>query len=68
MTPDEFYEELLTYGIPHVEVDEYFKYEFLTICDLSYDFRAAIFSIDEGIYYDEIERAAERTKGWLIAA
>lgn len=68
MTPDEFYARLLTYGIPPIQVDEYFKYEFMTICDLDYDFKAAIFDIDECIYYDEIERAAERKCGWLLAA
>jgi hypothetical protein len=68
MTPDEFYAKLLTYRIPRIQVDEYFKFEFMTICDLDYDFRAAIFDIDESIYYEEIERAAERTFGWLSAA
>jgi len=66
MEPEEFYNKLLTYGIPKVEVDEYFKYDFLTICDLSYDFKAAIFDINETIYYDEIERASYRTYGWLF--
>ena len=66
MSPDEFYDAILTYGIPQIEVDEYFSYDFLTICDLSYDFRAAIFDIDESIYYDEIERAAKQKHGWLL--
>ena len=65
MEPEEFYKKLLTYRISQVEVDEYFKYDFLTICDLSYDFKAAIFDIDEALYYDEIARAAERKCGWI---
>ena len=68
MDPKEFYEKILTYGINPVEVDEFFTYTFITICDLSYDFRAAIFDIDEGIFYDEIERAAKKSGGWLSAA
>jgi hypothetical protein len=68
MAPDNFYHKLLSYGIPQVEVVEYLNYDFLTICDLSYDFRAAIFDIDETIYYDEIERAAHRMNGWLPIA
>lgn len=68
MSPDEFYQQLLMYGIPQVEIDEYFTYDFLTICDLSYDFQAAIFDIDEVVYYDEIERAARRNCGWLLSA
>ncbi len=68
MTPDEFYAKLLTYGISRVLVEEYFTYEHITICDLPYDFRAAIFDIDEALFYDEIERAADKTHGWLLAA
>ena len=68
MCPEEFYNAILTYGIPKVEVNEYFTYEFITICDLSYDFKAAIFDIDEATYYDEISRAAHKTNGWLLAA
>ena len=68
LSPEEFYTKLLTYGISKIEVDEYFTYDFLTICNLSYDFRAAIFDIDESLYYEEIERAAGRTNGWLLAA
>jgi hypothetical protein len=68
MEPQEFYDKLLTYGINPVEVEEYFTYDFISICDLSYDFRAAIFDIDEGIFYDEIARAAKRSGGWLSAA
>ena len=68
ITPQELYDKLLTYGIPRLLIDEYFTYEHLTICDLPYDFRAAIFDIDEGLFYDEIERAAEKKGGWLIAA
>lgn len=67
MTPEELYSAILKYGIPEVEVSEFFTYEFITICDLSYDFRAALFDIDEGLFYDEIFRAADRTKGWLLA-
>lgn len=65
MEPEELYNKLLTYNIPQVEVDEFFKYEFITICDLSYDFKAAIFDIDESLYYCEIERAAKRNFGWI---
>lgn len=68
MTPEELYSALLTYNIPRVEVEEYFTYDFLTICDLSYDFKAAIFDIDEALFYDEIEIAANRKCGWLLAA
>lgn len=68
MTPEDLYGAILMYGIPEVEVAEFFKYGFLTVCDLSYDFQAAIFDIDESLYYDEIERAAYKKCGWLIAA
>ncbi len=68
MCPEELYNTILTYGIPEVEVGEFFKYEFITICDLSYDFKCALFDIDEGLFFDEIIRAAEKTKGWLLAA
>jgi hypothetical protein len=68
MSPKELYNIILTYGIPEVEVREFFTYEFITICDLSYDFKAALFDIDEEIFYEEIERAAYKTNGWLLAA
>ena len=51
LSPEELYNAILTYGIPEVEVNEFFTYEFITICDLSYDFRAVIFDLDEDIYY-----------------
>lgn len=67
MSPQELYDRLLSYGIQEVEVNEFFRFEHITICDLSYDFRAAIFDIDESLYYEEIERAAEKTGGWFLA-
>jgi hypothetical protein len=68
MSPEELYSTILTYGISEVEVSEYFKYGFLTVCDLSYDFQAVLFDIDERLFYEEVERAAYKTKGWLLAA
>jgi hypothetical protein len=68
MSPEELYSTILTYGIPEVEVNEFFKYGSLTVCDLSYDFQAALFDIDEYLFYEEIERAAYKTRGWLLAA
>jgi hypothetical protein len=67
MSPQELYNAVLTYGISEVEVREFFTYEFITICDLSYDFQSAIFDIDESLFYDEVARASERMKGWLLA-
>jgi len=66
MTPDELFCEILTYGIPEIEVAEFFKYGFLTVCDLSYDFQAALFDIDEELFFEEIERAVYKTRGWLL--
>jgi hypothetical protein len=66
MAPDQLYKAILTYRIPEVEVSEFFTYEFITICDLSYDFQAALFDISEDLYYDEILRASMKTQGWLI--
>ena len=66
MAPEELYNLILSYGIPDVEVSEFFTYEFITICDLSYDFQAALFDIDEGLYYDEILKASMKTQGWLL--
>lgn len=68
MTPEQLYNLLLSYGLREVEVSEFFRYAHITICDMSYDFKCALFDIDEGLYYDEIERAAEKTGGWGLAA
>jgi len=68
MSPEELYNTILSYGIPEVEVAEFFKYEFIIICDLSYDFKCALFDIDEELFFEEIERAAGKTRGWLLAA
>ena len=66
MTPDVLYTTIISYGIPEVEVSEFFKYGFLTVCDLSYDFQAALFDIDECLFYEEVERAAYKTRGWIL--
>ena len=67
MTPQELYGYLISYGINEIEIDRFFHFENVTICDLSYDFRVALFDISEELFYEELERAVYRTNGWILS-